>query len=147
MRGNVVDMAVGLVVGAAFTALVTGFTKAFLTPLIGLATRSVGDYSKKTVTAGGTQFPIGAFLAALISFVLTAAVLYFLVVTPMKRLQKRFVAGPTNPKNITRDCPACLTAIPTVATRCSACTSEVDPIDTLDAKTGALIPGPTGSPS
>ncbi len=125
LRGNVVSMAVGLAVGAAFTSLVTGFTQAFLTPLIGLATGAVGDYSKETFSIGRTHFPIGLFITAVISFVLTALVLYFLVVMPMNRLQQRFTVDKPAEPQVTRDCPECLSAIPVAARRCAHCTSVV----------------------
>lgn len=70
LRGNVVDLAVGIVIGAAFTAVVNGFVGAFLTPLVGLATGVTGDMSRKSFTLGGTQFPYGAFVNAAISFLL-----------------------------------------------------------------------------
>lgn len=89
LRGNVVDLAVGIVIGAAFTAVVTGFVTAFLTPLMGVATGAVGDFSKETFTVARTTFPYGGFLNALISFVLVSAVIYFVVVVPVSRLQSR----------------------------------------------------------
>ncbi|MFI5533870.1 large conductance mechanosensitive channel protein MscL [Kitasatospora sp. NPDC051853] len=124
LRGNVVDLAVGIVVGAAFTAVVTGFVTAFLTPLIGVATGAVGDYSKRSFEVGGTSFPYGAFLNALISFVLIAAVIYFAVVLPVGKLQQRFepVKDVPVPK---ADCPDCLSSVPAAAVRCAHCTSEL----------------------
>nr|WP_229758763.1 large conductance mechanosensitive channel protein MscL [Peterkaempfera bronchialis] len=124
LRGNVVDLAVGIVIGAAFTAVVNGFVTAFLTPLMGLATGTVGDYSKKTFTVAGTEFPFGAFLNAVISFVLVAAVIYFLVVLPFGKLSARFMPRQDleAPK---ADCPECLSSIPAAATRCAFCTAEV----------------------
>ncbi|MGK4584504.1 large conductance mechanosensitive channel protein MscL [Kitasatospora sp. HPMI-4] len=124
LRGNVVDLAVGIVVGAAFTAVVTGFVTAFLTPLVGVATGAVGDYSQKHFSVAGTTFPYGAFLNALISFVLIAAVIYFLVVVPVGRLQNRFRPMKDAPVAMT-DCPRCLSSVPVAATRCAHCTSEL----------------------
>ncbi|GAA1989271.1 large conductance mechanosensitive channel protein MscL [Kitasatospora viridis] len=124
LRGNVVDLAVGIVIGAAFTAVVTGFVSAFLTPLIGVAAGAVGDFSKETFTVAGTTFPYGGFLNAVISFVLVAAVIYFAVVVPVTRLQDRFEKPQTaEPAKV--DCPQCLSRIPAAAVRCSFCTSEV----------------------
>ncbi|MEV4614622.1 large conductance mechanosensitive channel protein MscL [Kitasatospora sp. NPDC049258] len=124
LRGNVVDLAVGIVIGAAFTAVVTGFVTAFLTPLIGVATGAVGDYSKKAFEIGGTSFPYGAFLNALISFVLVSAVIYFAVVVPVGKLQNRF--EPIKDVPVAKiDCPECLSRIPAAASRCSYCTSEL----------------------
>ncbi|MEU8133116.1 large conductance mechanosensitive channel protein MscL [Streptodolium elevatio] len=122
LRGNVVDLAVGIVIGAAFTAVVTGFVTAFLTPLIGVATGAVGDFSKQTFTVADTDFPYGAFLNALISFVLVAAVIYFVVVMPVTRLQARLDGDKAAVKT---KCPDCLSSIPSAAVRCAHCTSEL----------------------
>ncbi|MFJ5878564.1 large conductance mechanosensitive channel protein MscL [Streptomyces sp. NPDC093088] len=89
LRGNVVGLAVGIVIGAAFTAVVNGFVSAFLTPLVGLAADATGDTNRKTFTVGATQFPYGAFINAVISFVLLASALYFLVVLPINKLHER----------------------------------------------------------
>ncbi|MFC7216907.1 large conductance mechanosensitive channel protein MscL [Streptomyces polyrhachis] len=124
LRGNVVDLAVGIVIGAAFSAVVTGFVTAFLTPLIGLATGAVGDFSKKAFSVSGTDFPYGAFVNALISFVIIAAVIYFAVVVPIGRLQQRFY--PVKDEPVAKiDCPDCLSSVPAAATRCAFCTSEL----------------------
>jgi large conductance mechanosensitive channel len=124
LRGNVVDLAVGIVIGAAFTAVVTGFVTAFLTPLIGVATGAVGDFSKETFTVGSTTFPYGAFLNALISFVLIATVLYFCVVLPVVKLQARF--EPASSKPVAKiNCPDCLSSIPAAAVRCAFCTTDL----------------------
>ncbi|MEV6161129.1 large conductance mechanosensitive channel protein MscL [Streptomyces sp. NPDC052052] len=130
LRGNVVSMAVGLAVGAAFTAVVTGFSTAFITPLIGLATGSVGDFSSAEFAVEGTIFPYGKFLAAAIAFLITAAVLYFCVIVPMTKVQNRFAKADEKVVDIKaamRDCPRCFTEIPAIASRCSHCTSEIEP--------------------
>ncbi|MFB7517801.1 large conductance mechanosensitive channel protein MscL [Streptomyces sp. NPDC056144] len=128
LRGNVVSMAIGLAVGSAFTAVVTGFSKAFITPLIGLATGSVGDFSEASFKVQGTVFPYGLAIAAVIAFVITAAVLYFLIVVPMTKIQSKFAKEEAaDPKSEKRDCPRCFTEIPAIATRCAHCTSEVEP--------------------
>ncbi|MET9401636.1 large conductance mechanosensitive channel protein MscL [Kitasatospora sp. NPDC002965] len=124
LRGNVVDLAVGIVIGAAFTAVVTGFVTAFLTPLIGVATGAVGDFTQKTFDVAGTRFPYGVFVNAAIGFVLVAAVIYFVVVVPVGRLQARLDGDKTAPAP-KADCPECLSKIPVAAVRCSFCTSEV----------------------
>ncbi|MFE9422118.1 large conductance mechanosensitive channel protein MscL [Kitasatospora sp. NPDC006697] len=126
MRGNVVDMGVGIVIGAAFTGVVNGFVKAFLTPLVGLVTGATGDYSNNTFSAAGVVFPYGGFVNTLISFLLTAAVLYFCVVLPVTKATARYL--PKKPKPAKRPCPECLTEIPEAATRCSACTAVVQPV-------------------
>ncbi|MFF0423118.1 large conductance mechanosensitive channel protein MscL [Streptomyces sp. NPDC004520] len=128
LRGNVISMAIGLAVGSAFTAVVTGFSKAFITPLIGLATGSVGDFSEASFTVGKTVFPYGLAIAAAIAFVITAAVLYFLIVVPMTKIQEKFAKEEAkDPKSEKRDCPRCFTEIPAIASRCAHCTSEVEP--------------------
>nr|WP_202418115.1 large conductance mechanosensitive channel protein MscL [Streptomyces sp. YIM 132580] len=128
LRGNVISMAIGLAVGAAFTAVVTGFSNAFIVPLIGVITRGTGDFSKATFKADGVEFPYGLFLSAAIAFLITAAVLYFCVVVPMAKVQNRFAKEEeVDIKAALRDCPRCFSAIPAVASRCAHCTSEVEP--------------------
>ncbi|MEU1288445.1 large conductance mechanosensitive channel protein MscL [Kitasatospora sp. NPDC005856] len=124
LRGNVVDLAVGIVIGASFTAVVTGFVSAFLTPLVGVASGAVGDFTQKTFEVAGARFPYGVFVNAVIGFVLTAAVIYFVVVLPVGKLQARFESAKPAPAAKV-DCPECLSSIPAAATRCSFCTSEV----------------------
>ncbi|MEU4113127.1 large conductance mechanosensitive channel protein MscL [Kitasatospora sp. NPDC028055] len=126
MRGNVVDMAVGVVIGAAFTAVVTGFVSAFLTPLVGVVVGAAGDFSSYTAEIGGVKFPYGQFLNVLIAFLMTAAVLYFCVVLPITKATERYL--PKKPKPAKRPCPECLTEIPEAARRCSACTAHVEPL-------------------
>ncbi|MEU5438780.1 MscL family protein [Streptomyces sp. NPDC020719] len=128
LRGNIVTMAVGLAVGSAFTAVVTGFSTAFITPLIGLATRSSGDFTTATFKVQGVEFPYGKFISAAIAFLITAAVLYFLVVVPMMKVQARLDRDkPVDIKAALRDCPRCYTQVPGIATRCAHCTSELEP--------------------
>ncbi|MEU9862868.1 large conductance mechanosensitive channel protein MscL [Streptomyces sp. NPDC047971] len=141
LRGNVVSMAIGLAVGSAFTTVVTGFSKAFITPLIGLATGSVGDFSEAQFTVGKTIFPYGLAIAAAIAFVITAAVLYFMIVVPMAKVQERFAKEEAaEDKFEKRDCPRCFTEIPAVATRCAHCTSEVEPLAAALAEAGLPAP-------
>lgn len=137
LRGNIISMAIGLAVGSAFTAVVTGFTKAFITPLIGVATGSVGDYSEATFSIGKTEFPYGLAISATIAFLATAAVLYFVFVVPMAKIQAKFAKEEAaDPKSAKRDCPRCFTEIPAIATRCGHCTSEVEPLDEALKKAG-----------
>jgi large conductance mechanosensitive channel len=124
LRGNVVDLAVGIVIGAAFTAVVTGFVTAFLTPLVGVASGAVGDFSKESFAVAGTTFPYGAFLNAVISFVMVSAVIYFAVVLPVTKLQAKLEKPKAHPASKI-DCPQCLSRIPAAALRCSFCTSEL----------------------
>lgn len=121
LRGNVVDLAVGIVIGAAFTAVVNGFVTAFLTPIVGLVTHSTGDFTKKNFSVSGVTFPYGALVSALISFVLIAIVVYYFVVMPINRLHERFFPA-KEPDAHTKDCPECLSTVPAAATRCSFCT-------------------------
>jgi large conductance mechanosensitive channel len=128
LRGNVVDLAVGIVIGAAFTAVVNDFVKGFLTPLVGLATGSAGDFSTRSVDIGGTAFPYGAFINGLIAFILTAAALYYAVVLPANTLMSRF-HGPAGLPAPKRECPECLSSIPVEARRCAYCTSALAAVD------------------
>ncbi|MFD8704948.1 large conductance mechanosensitive channel protein MscL [Kitasatospora sp. NPDC059648] len=137
LRGNVVDLAVGIVIGAAFTAVVTGFVSAFLTPLVGVATGAVGDFTQKTFEVGGTKFPYGLFVNAVIGFVLVSAVIYFAVVVPVGKLQDRFEKSKPAPAAKV-DCPECLSSIPAAAIRCSFCTTEVAARPGLPAQSQAL---------
>jgi large conductance mechanosensitive channel len=123
LRGNVVDLAVAVVIGTAFGAVVTAFTAAFLTPLIGLATGAAGDVGRRSFTAGGVVFPYGLFLAALLSFLLVAAVVYFVVVVPLGRLMDRYRTEP-EPAAPVKSCPECLSKIPEAASRCAFCSAE-----------------------
>ena len=121
LRGNVVDLAVGIVIGAAFTAVVTSFVSAFLNPIVGLVSGKSGDFNKAYFSVDGKQFPYGAFIGAVISFVLIASVIYFFVVLPINTLHARF-APKKEPLTTTKDCPECLSAVPVAASRCAFCT-------------------------
>ena len=121
LRGNVVDLAVGIVIGAAFTAVVNGFVNAFLNPIVGLITKKSGNFTSAHFTVNGVPFPYGALVSALISFVLIAFVIYYFVVMPVNRLHMRFF--PEKDSDVkTKDCPECLSTVPAAATRCSFCT-------------------------
>ena len=126
LRGNVVDLAVGVVIGAAFTGVVQGFVKAFLTPLIGVFAGQAGDFGNAYFLVGKTKFAYGDFINVAISFLITAAVVYFLVVLPISKLTARFAtkADVDAPK---KDCPECLSSIPAAASRCAFCTAPVQP--------------------
>ncbi|QGV79116.1 large conductance mechanosensitive channel protein MscL [Streptomyces ficellus] len=137
LRGNVISMAIGLAVGAAFTAVVTAFSNAFITPLIGLATGTVGDFSHSYFVVRNAKFPYGLFISAALAFLITAVVLYFCVVLPMMKIQTRFKRDePFDIKAAVRDCPRCYTEIPAVASRCAHCTSEVEPVPEALQKAG-----------
>jgi len=124
LRGNVVDMAVGVVIGAAFAGVVSGLTKAFLNPLIKLVAGGE-KFSTLQFTIRGTPFPVDDFINASISFVLIAAVVYFLVVLPVNALVARMNRGEKPPDPSTKKCPECLSEIPIDARRCAHCTQPV----------------------
>jgi large conductance mechanosensitive channel len=127
LRGNVVDMAVGVVVGAAFAAVVSAFTKDLLTPLIA-ALVGKPDFSAIKFTVNGSQFLLGDFINAAISFVLVAAAVYFFVVTPVNMLVSRMRKAPAPADPTTRKCPECLSEIPIEARRCAHCAQPVTPL-------------------
>ena len=122
LRGNVVDLAVGVVVGAAFGAVVTEFTKDLLTPLIG-ALVGKPDFSAIVLTANGSRFLIGEFINALLAFVLIAAAVYFFVVLPLNALAARKRRGEAPADPTTKKCAECLSEVPIAARRCAFCTS------------------------
>jgi large conductance mechanosensitive channel len=125
LRGNVVDLAVAVVLGAAFGAVVTSFVENLITPLIA-AIIGEPDFSDLSFTINGSKFTYGAFLNALIAFLAIAAVVYFFVVQPLNALMERLKPG--KPVDVpTRACPECESDIPRTARRCSFCTSEVGP--------------------
>jgi large conductance mechanosensitive channel len=120
LRGNVVDMAVGVVVGAAFAAVVTAFTKDLLTPLIA-ALVGKPDFSAITFSVNGSVFAVGDFINAAISFLLVAAAIYFFVVVPVNALVARTRKAPVAADPTTKKCPECLSEIPIDARRCAHC--------------------------
>jgi large conductance mechanosensitive channel len=124
LRGNVVDMAVGVVIGAAFAGVVSGLTKAFLNPLIKLVAGGE-KFSTLQFTIRDTPFPVDDFINASISFLLIAAVVYFLVVLPVNALVARMNRGEKPPDPSTKKCPECLSEIPIDARRCAHCTQPV----------------------
>ncbi|MEV4006114.1 MscL family protein [Actinomadura sp. NPDC049753] len=124
-RGNLVELAVAFVVGAAFAGLVKDFASSFITPLIALL-GGKPDYTRLAVTIDGTTFPYGVFVTSAIAFFITALIVYFLVVLPTTKLIERMDRG----KEATeRECPQCLSDIPVKARRCRYCTAEVVPAD------------------
>lgn len=123
LRGNVVDLAVAVVIGAAFGAVVTALVKDLLTPLIGIPGKA--DFSTLAFTINGSKFLYGDFINAVISFVSIAAAVFFFVVKPLNALAARRKRGVPEPEVTTRACPECLSNIPRAARRCSFCTAEV----------------------
>lgn len=125
LRGNVVDLAVAVVIGAAFGAVVTSLVENLITPLIA-AIGGQPDFSAISFTINNSEFGIGAFLNALISFLIIAAVIFFFVVKPINVLMARAKTRVSQePEVTTRDCPACLSSVPVGATRCAFCTSDL----------------------
>ena len=123
LRGNVVDLAVAVVIGAAFGAVVTAFVASFVTPLIA-AIGGKPDFSSLAFTINGSRFTYGAFFNALLSFLIIAAVVFFFVVKPLNVLMARRKPEPPLDR-VTRECPECLSDIPEPARRCAFCTAEV----------------------
>jgi large conductance mechanosensitive channel len=122
-RGNLIDLAVAVVIGTAFTAVVT----AIVTDLIGPLLAAIGgtpNFASLSFTINKSHFLIGSFINAVITFLIIAAVVYFLIVAPMARISARFHK---EAEVTTRDCPECLSTIPLAATRCMYCTTVVAP--------------------
>lgn len=130
MRGNVIDLAVAVVIGAAFGAVVTSFVTNVLNPLIA-AIAGKPDFSAFKATLNGGVISYGLFLNALISFLLIALAVYFFIVVPMNALKARQARGQAPADPTSKKCPECLSEIPIAAKRCAFCTSPVS------ASTGA----------
>jgi large conductance mechanosensitive channel len=123
LRGNLVDLAVAVVIGVAFAALVGAFVQDLVTPLIA-AIGGQQDFSALTFTINDSVFRYGHFLNQLLSFLIIAAVVYFLVVKPVNALMaRRKTEGPLD--EAVRECPECLSSVPAAARRCAFCTSEL----------------------
>jgi large conductance mechanosensitive channel len=125
LRGNVVDLAVGVVIGAAFGSLVTAFTKDLLTPLITAIVGKGEQFSALSFTINGSTFMLGDFINSIISFLLIAASIYFFVVTPVNALIARSRKSPAPADPTTKKCPECLSEIPIDARRCAHCSQPV----------------------
>ena len=125
LRGNLIDLAVAVVIGTAFTAVVTALVKNIITPLIA-AIGGEADFSGLAFTINGSRFLYGEFINALLSFVIVAAVCFFLIIKPVNALMARF--QPDTAVDVkTRECPECVSDIPVTATRCAFCTTRVGP--------------------
>jgi large conductance mechanosensitive channel len=122
LRGSVMDLAVGVAIGAAFNALVAAFGNSFIKPLLGLALG--GGIQGGKFEINGQVFDVGGFINAVITFLITALVLYFFVVAPLGTLLARLKKEPA-PDQPMRECPECMNRIPVGAHRCMYCTSEV----------------------
>jgi large conductance mechanosensitive channel len=123
LRGNLVDLAVAVVLGTAFAAVVAALVADIITPLIA-AIFGQPSFGGLSFTIHKSHFLYGSFFNALITFVVVAAVLFFLVIKPVNALMKRFRPEPTV-EQTTRECPECLSSIPKAARRCAFCTAEV----------------------
>jgi len=132
LRGNVVDLAVAVVIGASFAALVTALVKDIITPIIGIF-GGIPDFSGIFFSVNNSRFLIGDLINAALAFLVMAVIIYFFIVLPVNKLTDRF--GPTpEPPVKTRVCPECLSKIPVKARRCAFCTSEVpEYVEAVDA--------------
>ena len=125
LRGNLVDLAVAVVIGTAFTAVIAAFVKDIVTPLIA-AIGGKPNFSSLAFTINGSRFAYGDFINALISFLIVAAVVFFFVIKPVNALLARRRTEPPVDEEI-RSCPECLSEIPIAATRCAFCTTQLTP--------------------
>jgi large conductance mechanosensitive channel len=125
LRGNLLDLAVAVVIGTAFTAVVASITTKVITPLIKAIFGGNSQFDSLQVTVHGSVITYGAVLNALLNFVIVAAVLFFLVIKPVNALMARL--GRTPSEEPVRECPECLSKVPDRATRCAYCTSILTP--------------------
>lgn len=124
MRGNAVDLAVAVIMGAAFGAVVNSVVQDLLTPLIA-AVAGKPDFSAIAIEVNHSKLLIGNFLNALISFLLVSLAVYFFVVVPVNTLMAKLRRGEATPDPTSKECPECLSTIPIAAKRCAYCTSPV----------------------
>ena len=136
LRGNVVDLAVGIVIGTAFTALVNSLVTNVITPLIPAPGGNLSTW-QYTVPYTGKPIMIGTFINAIITFLILAFVVYYFVVLPTTSLMARFKPKEVEVPPSTRDCPYCLSSIPLMATRCPDCTSQLQPHPPAQGAPGA----------
>lgn len=126
LRGNLVDLAVAVVIGAAFGTVVSALVADLITPLIA-AIGGKPSFNDLSFTINGSRFLYGNFLNTLLSFLIIAAVVFFLVIKPVNALLARARTEPPVDPPSTRECPECLSEIPTAARRCAFCTAQVEP--------------------
>jgi len=124
LRGNVVDLAVAVILGAAFNAIVTSLVSDVLNPLIA-STIGKPDFSSVILHVGGGQIKVGNFLNAAVSFLIVAAVVYFAIVLPLNHLMARLKKPAPEAPSSMKTCPECLSEIPQAAKRCAHCTQQV----------------------
>jgi large conductance mechanosensitive channel len=127
MRGNVVDLAVAVVIGAAFGVVISSLVKDIITPIIA-AIFGKPNFGNLSFTIHNSEFFYGDFINAVITFLTVAAAIFFLVVKPINYLTERRRRGMTEPESLERQCPECLSTIPKAATRCAFCTAQVAPL-------------------
>jgi large conductance mechanosensitive channel len=127
LRGNVVDLAIAVVIGVAFNGVVQALVKDLVTPLIA-AIGAKPDFANLTFGVNHSVFRYGDFIDVLLSFLIIAAVVFFFVVLPMNRLDRLAQRGRPAPAPTTRECPECLSKIPLRARRCAFCTAQVEPV-------------------
>jgi large conductance mechanosensitive channel len=124
LRGNVIDLAVGIVIGAAFTSVINALVKDIITPIIGVF-GGLPDFSTWSFTINGSKFMIGDFINNVIAFVIMALIVYFVVVLPFQAFMDRVKGPPPEAAPTTRDCPYCLSKIPKAAKKCAFCTADL----------------------
>ena len=127
LRGNVVDLAVGIMIGAAFTAVVNGLVSNIITPLIPLPTGSLATLVWHPPYNPTATVNVGAFINVLITFFILALVIYFFIVQPMNAFMNHYKPKESEVPSATRDCPYCLNSVPLMANRCGFCTSPLPP--------------------
>jgi large conductance mechanosensitive channel len=142
LRGNVVDLAVGIVIGAAFTGVVQALVRDIITPLLG-AVGGNPDFSAWAVTLGGARLLVGDFLNALVAFLLLAAVVYFCVVLPVNKLMERYRPEPQPAP--TKECPECTSKIAEAARRCPECAAQLEPPSPEVAEAMRRAAAPSGA--
>jgi large conductance mechanosensitive channel len=125
LKGNVIDLAVAVVIGAAFGAVITALVKDLITPLIA-AIAGKPDFSAIVFEINGSKFLLGDFINALLSFLLIGAAVYYFVVVPVNAALARLRSGEAPPDPTTRSCPECLSQVPIAARRCAFCTSTLE---------------------
>jgi len=125
LRGNLVDLAVAFVIGAAFSLVITAITTDVITPFIKAIFGGSTQFNNLAWKINGSQIYYGKVLTALLNFVIVAAVLFFLVIKPVNGLMARLGRTPT--EDPVRECPECLSKVPDAATRCAYCTSTLTP--------------------
>ncbi|HEY8445824.1 MAG TPA: large conductance mechanosensitive channel protein MscL [Thermomicrobiales bacterium] len=136
LRGNVIDLAVAVVIGAAFGAVVTSLVEDIITPLIS-AIISAPNFSNLDFTINEAVFTYGNFLNAIINFVLVAAAIFFFVVKPVNAVMSRMRRGEAPPDPTTRECPECLSMVPIAARRCMYCAQPLPPLESTPGQATA----------